>query len=144
MGYARWPEPAKDWTGCAPGEPPLADRAKSPNRLWRIIGFGRLFSIKALELRIAELEGMLSDLRERGRLAVALRDQWERRALAAESKLTNSNDAQDGLDKKYEQLRRFLAKEFHPDHTISAGIEKLVRTEIFKMVWAKVEELDRS
>jgi DDE superfamily endonuclease len=38
MGYARWPEPAKDWTARAPGTPPLADRARSPNRLWRIIG----------------------------------------------------------------------------------------------------------
>ena len=38
MGYARWPEPAPDWTGHAPAPPPLADRAESPNRLWRIIG----------------------------------------------------------------------------------------------------------
>jgi transposase len=38
MGYARWPEPAGDWTGQAPDAPPLADRAGSPNRLWRIIG----------------------------------------------------------------------------------------------------------
>ena len=38
MGYARWPEPACDWTGRAPAAPPLADRAESPNRLWRIIG----------------------------------------------------------------------------------------------------------
>jgi hypothetical protein len=38
MGYARWPEPACDWTGSAPDAPPLADRARSPNRLWRIIG----------------------------------------------------------------------------------------------------------
>lgn len=38
MGYARWPEPACDWTGRAPAPPPLADRAESPNRLWRIIG----------------------------------------------------------------------------------------------------------
>jgi hypothetical protein len=38
MGYARWPEPACDWTGRAPDTPPLADRAGSPNRLWRIIG----------------------------------------------------------------------------------------------------------
>ena len=38
MGYARWPEPARDWTGLAPDAPPLADRAESPNRLWRIIG----------------------------------------------------------------------------------------------------------
>jgi transposase len=38
MGYARWPDPACDWTSEAPGAPPLADRAGSPNRLWRIIG----------------------------------------------------------------------------------------------------------
>jgi transposase len=38
MGYTRWPDPACDWTGQAPGPPPLADRADSPNRLWRIIG----------------------------------------------------------------------------------------------------------
>jgi hypothetical protein len=38
MGYARWPDPARDWTGRAPAAPPLADRAESPNRLWRIIG----------------------------------------------------------------------------------------------------------
>ena len=38
MGYARWPEPARDWTGRAPRRRPLADRAESPNRLWRIIG----------------------------------------------------------------------------------------------------------
>jgi transposase len=38
MGYARWPEPAPDWTGPPPAAPPLADRAESPNRLWRIMG----------------------------------------------------------------------------------------------------------
>ena len=38
MGYARWPDPACDWTGRAPAAPPRADRAESPNRLWRIIG----------------------------------------------------------------------------------------------------------
>lgn len=38
MGYARWPEPAPDWTGRAPAPPPSTDRAESPNRPWRIIG----------------------------------------------------------------------------------------------------------
>jgi hypothetical protein len=38
MGYARWPEPAADWTGLAPAAAPSTDRAESPNRLWRIIG----------------------------------------------------------------------------------------------------------
>ena len=38
MGYARWPDPGPDWAGRAPAPPPPADRAESPNRLWRIIG----------------------------------------------------------------------------------------------------------
>jgi DDE superfamily endonuclease len=38
MGYARWPEPAADWTGRAPAAPPSTDRAESPDRLQRIIG----------------------------------------------------------------------------------------------------------
>jgi transposase len=51
MGYARWPEPACDWTGQAPASPPLADRAESPNRLWRIIG-----ALNALTGRVDFLE----------------------------------------------------------------------------------------
>lgn len=51
MGYARWPEPARDWTGRAPDAPPLADRAGSPNRLWRIIG-----ALNALTGRVDFLE----------------------------------------------------------------------------------------
>jgi hypothetical protein len=31
MGYARWPEPARDWTCRAPAAPPLADRAPAGN-----------------------------------------------------------------------------------------------------------------
>ena len=38
MGYARWPDPAADWTDRSPGPRPTADRVRSPNRLWRIIG----------------------------------------------------------------------------------------------------------
>jgi transposase len=51
MGYARWPEPACDWTGGAPGAPPLADRARGPNRLGRIIG-----ALNALTGRVDFLE----------------------------------------------------------------------------------------
>lgn len=51
MGYTRWPEPACDWTGRAPGPPPVADRARGPNRLWRIIG-----ALNALTGRVDFLE----------------------------------------------------------------------------------------
>ena len=53
MGYARWPEPACGWTGRAPASPPLADRAESPNRLWRIIG-----AMNALTGRVDFLESV--------------------------------------------------------------------------------------
>jgi transposase len=38
MGYTRWPEPGPDWTGRRRLAPPTADRARGPNRLWRVIG----------------------------------------------------------------------------------------------------------
>lgn len=38
MGYARRPEPGPDWTADASEAPPEADRARGPNRLWRVIG----------------------------------------------------------------------------------------------------------
>jgi len=38
MGYARWPEPAADWGPGAPAPRPVAGRAGSKQRLWRVIG----------------------------------------------------------------------------------------------------------
>jgi DDE superfamily endonuclease len=38
MGYARWPEPGADWGLVAPAPRPVADRAGSKQRLWRVIG----------------------------------------------------------------------------------------------------------
>jgi transposase len=38
MGYARWPEPAPDWGPAAPAPRPVAARAGSKQRLWRVIG----------------------------------------------------------------------------------------------------------
>ena len=38
MGYARWPEPGADWGLVAPAPRPVADRAGSKQRLWRVLG----------------------------------------------------------------------------------------------------------
>jgi transposase len=54
MGYSRWPDPGPDWAGLAPEAPPLADRAESPNRLWRIIG-----AMNALTGRVDFLDGYI-------------------------------------------------------------------------------------
>jgi hypothetical protein len=94
------------------------------------------------EARIAELEKTISRLRERGQLAVAQRDQWEKRALAAEQQLSNGGAG--NSSRKYQQLKNALAREFHPDHSSASGIEKIIRTETFKLIWAKIEEIDGS
>src|SRR5947209_7569343 len=38
MGYLRWPEPAADWTEQAPAPAAVAERAKSRQQQWRVIG----------------------------------------------------------------------------------------------------------
>ena len=93
------------------------------------------------EARIADLEKIISRLRERGRMAVAQRDQWEKRALAAEQQLADGGAT--NASRKYQQLKNALAKEFHPDHSSASGIEKIIRTETFKLIWTRVEEIDR-
>jgi transposase len=38
VGYTRWPTPAPDWALPAPATAPVADRAKTKQQLWRVIG----------------------------------------------------------------------------------------------------------
>ena len=50
MGYTRWPDPAKTWAPPAPAEPPQADRQKSNNGLWRLIGGLNAWTGKVIHL----------------------------------------------------------------------------------------------
>jgi hypothetical protein len=73
---------------------------------------------------------------------------WKHRALVAEAKLleieTSHNDEyQNVRDLRYPALKRYLAKQFHPDFAPATGIEKVIRNEIFKEIWSEVERLDR-
>jgi transposase len=54
MGYARWPDPACDWAEAAPSPAPRAERARSPNRLWRIIG-----ALNAVTGQVHHLDGYI-------------------------------------------------------------------------------------
>ena len=38
MGYSTWPDAASDWSASAPAKAPEADRQKSGNGMWRVIG----------------------------------------------------------------------------------------------------------
>jgi hypothetical protein len=54
----------------------------------------------------------------------------------------NYDDGQNVSDFRYPTLKRYLAKQFHPDYAPGHGIEKVVRTEIFKEIWSEIERLD--
>jgi len=78
------------------------------------------------------------------------RESWKVRALIAEAQLleatakTRNNDGwQKVTDVRYASLKRYLAKQFHPDYAPGQGIEKIVRNEIFKEIWNEVERLDQ-
>lgn len=98
------------------------------------------------ETRVANLEASNDELVIE---TLRKRDEWERRALVAEA-LAADFEAKAAKpevlvsDKRFDALRRFLAREFHPDHSKVEGIDKIVRAEIFKHVWPKIEEIARS
>jgi len=78
------------------------------------------------------------------------RESWKVRALMAEARLleataqtSNNGGCQNVSDLRYASLKRYLAKQFHPDYAPGQGIEKLVRNEIFKQIWSEIERLDR-
>jgi hypothetical protein len=76
------------------------------------------------------------------------RRSWKNRALVAEATLletetSNNDERQNVSDLRYSALKRYLAKQFHPDFAPGSGIEKVIRIEIFKEIWSEVERLDR-
>jgi hypothetical protein len=92
---------------------------------------------------IARLERHIERLQTAGKAVIEQREQWKRRAEAAEERLNDRNGTgPDQSDKRYGTLRRFLAKQFHPDQAPGSGIEKMIRSEMFKEIWAEIDRID--
>jgi hypothetical protein len=91
---------------------------------------------------------MVRDIEQLRVLSTTLEEQresWKVRALMAEAQLleaTLNGASQKVADLRYASLKRYLAKQFHPDHSPGEGIEKIVRNEIFKEIWNEVDRLD--
>jgi hypothetical protein len=91
---------------------------------------------------------MVRDIEQLRVLSTSLEEQresWKVRALMAEAQLLEAtvNGASEKVaDLRYASLKRYLAKQFHPDHSPGEGIEKIVRNEIFKEIWNEVDRLD--
>ena len=89
------------------------------------------------------LEAELQRLREVAAEAEQQRDLWRMTATSAQERLAAfevPGTPEPGADKRFDQLKRLLARELHPDLAADAE-EKRVREVIFKRVWAKIEQL---
>ncbi len=110
-----------------------------PSKRWS----GSPHSSSSPQQRIEELEAQVERLRASGRTIIAQREEWKGRALSAEAKLVQADGKEmDDDPGRYAALKRYLAKQFHPDNTHGSGIEKIVRGEIFKEVWKEIDRLD--
>jgi len=87
---------------------------------------------------------------ERLRRREQQRESWKIRALMAEAqlreattKISNNGACHNVTDVRYASLKRYLAKQFHPDYSPGEGIEKIIRNEMFKEIWNEVGRLDQ-
>jgi hypothetical protein len=107
-----------------------------------------------LEARYATLENRFALLEEEKKRVSRLlaetekqRDLYQLSAAAAEDRLRDLQMEHEtapmakGGDKRFDQLRRFLARELHPDLARPDTPERAVREALFKRVWAKIEQL---
>jgi hypothetical protein len=101
----------------------------------------------ALDERCAALE---AETKRLGRMLAETekqRDLYQLSAAAAEDRVRDmqseyeSSPMSKGGDKRFDQLRRFLARELHPDLARADTPERAVREALFKRVWAKIEQL---
>jgi hypothetical protein len=92
---------------------------------------------------IAQLEHYITQLRANSKAAEARKERWRLRALLAEEKLSHLSDgAPSADDRRFSVLRRFLAKQLHPDNASGTDTEKLIRAEIFKQIWSEVGRIE--
>jgi hypothetical protein len=92
---------------------------------------------------IVRLESRIAQLQAAREQAIEQRELWKWRAVRAEEKLSAGDPpGSDGADVRYPALRRFLAKRFHPDHAPGNGIEKIIRSELFKEIWGEIARID--
>ena len=91
------------------------------------------------ELR--NLNHIISDLRLKGKQAVASRDKWKKRAEIAEIKLSRKSSDN---DTKFKQVKKTFSKMYHPDSLAGDRFEKLIKQEIFKEFWQAIEDIEKN
>ncbi len=99
-----------------------------------------------LKVEVRKLTAKVKRLQSAGKTVIAQREEWRKRALAAEAQamdLTSkiARHQSTTADDRFDKVRRLIAKELHPDFCTAGAIEKTVRQEFFKKLWPEIERL---
>jgi hypothetical protein len=97
--------------------------------------------IEELEREGRALQARVKRLQNAGKTVITQREEWRTRALAAEDRLETERRQPMNPDKRFDALRRLIAKELHPDFCGGGAIEKLIRSECFKRLWPEIERI---
>ena len=105
-------------------------------------------AVADLRAQVVALEGDLQraqrQVRELEELAEARRtriDDLKRRLKQAQEGQGPTNTPSE--DGRFQQVRRKFAQMYHPDNSTGDGIEKLIRSEIFKEFWKELEAIEQ-
>jgi len=90
---------------------------------------------------IERLNEIITDLRQKGKQAVASRDKWRKRAENAEKE---QNEMPHNRDNKFKQVKKMFSKMYHPDSITGDRFEKLIKQEIFKEFWQAIESIENN
>lgn len=96
---------------------------------------------EAARVLLAERDN-IQKLRDACRLLIAEREAWKRRALAAEARML-TEEAEEMDQRRFDALRRVLARELHPDYAPADQGDLSLREALFKSIWPKVEQIER-
>jgi hypothetical protein len=151
LGY-RYVTARSNW-GLSPdrGSPETENPTPAPPPTEPVTALGRQLTSATAEAaewqrRAALAATRVGDLERRLSSMTAEISHWKQRAFAAEAHVIDVSKGRSGApatDHRFRQLRALLAKELHPDHVKTEGIESLVRAELFKALWPHVEEIER-
>ena len=51
--------------------------------------------------------------------------------------------AEGASDRRFQEAKRAFARRFHPDFVNATGMERTLRTDLFKEFWADLERIER-
>lgn len=95
-----------------------------------------------IDSRLFDLESENKILSARCDELILDRDGWQARALAAETIIEKMKSPR-SEDRRYSSIKKFFAKELHPDSGSANYIDRSTREAVFKRLWPEIEKIDQ-